>query len=157
MSISILPAKREDCLLLLNLMQGLAKFEGYIDDFRVTRETLETRGFPRTGEPEFYALLAELEGQTVGMLVYYFIPFTFDLRPSLFIKELYVEPNARNAGIGDALFKAVLRIARLKKCGRIKWDVLYNNDAAKRFYEHHGAHPDSKWQGYILELKPQRE
>lgn len=152
MSISIRPAKRDDCPSLLQLMQALAKFEGYIDDFRVTRMALETRAFPRKGEPEFYALLAKSENLAVGMLVYYFIPFTFDLRPSLFIKELYVEPNARNTGVGDALFQAVLNIARLEKCGRIKWDVLYNNTAAKRFYERLGACQDSKWQGYILNL-----
>ena len=152
MSVLVRPATRDDCASLLELMRGLAKFEGYIDDFRVTETALETRGFGQTGEPEFYALLAQLNEQAVGMLVYYFIPFTFDLRPTLFIKELFVEPTARNNGAGEALFKAALAKAKLQGCGRIKWDVLHNNDAAKRFYQRQGARQDAKWQGYILDL-----
>ena len=152
MSVLVRSAKRNDCALLLGFMRGLAEFEGYIDVFRVTKAALETRGFPQTGEPEFYALLAELNGKNVGMLVYYFIPFTFDLRPTLFIKELFVDPIARNNGVGEALFNAAIAKAKVQDCGRIKWDVLHNNEAAKRFYHRQGAHHDKKWQGFILDI-----
>lgn len=151
MNLIIRPAIRDDCASLLGLMRGLAKFEGYIDDFCVTQSALETRGFPETGAPEFYAIVAEQENQVIGMLAYYFIPFTYDLRPTLFIKELFIDPTARNNGAGDALFQAVREAAKRQHCGRIKWDVLHNNTAAKRFYERQGARQDSIWRGYFLE------
>jgi len=87
-----------------------------------------------------------------GMLVYYFIPFTLDLRPTLFIKEFFVMPGARGAGIGEQLFAALRETALEQGCGRIKWDVLHDNEAAKRFYERQGARQDSQWLGFILNI-----
>ena len=149
---NIRPAVRDDCARLLELMKGLAEFEGYLDDFRVNTADLKNLGFPDDGEPEFHALVAELDDRLIGMLVYYFIPFTFDLRPSLFIKELFVDPEARDAGAGERLFSAVRDVATNCDCGRIKWDVLHNNEAAKRFYARQGARQDAKWQGFVLDL-----
>ena len=75
---------------LLVLMKGLAAFEGYAADFAVDETTLLRQGFERR-PPDFHALVADGDGSTLyGMLVYYFIPFTFRARPTLFIKELFV-------------------------------------------------------------------
>jgi len=147
----IRPAVKADCPALLELMKGLAEFEGYLDQFRVSVADLEQRGFPGNGVPEFYALVAEQKGALRGMLVYYFIPFTFDLRPTLFIKELYVEAGARGVGAGEQLFTAARKAAIDKGCGRMKWDVLHDNAAAQRFYQRQGARHDDHWQGYVLD------
>ena len=143
-------AKPDDCPALLSLMQALAEFEGYADQFCVTTADLLHRGFPPSGEAEFQVVVAENNDAIIGMLVYYFIPFTFDLRPTLFIKELYVDASSRSQGVGDLLFNAVVKIAKQTNCGRIKWDVLSSNDGAQRFYLRQGAQHDAKWQGYIL-------
>lgn len=146
------PARPEDCEQILGLMKGLAEFEGYLEDFKVTTPELIRRGFPEKGRPDFYALIAEKEKQLSGMLIYYTIPFTYDLRPTLYIKELYIASSARGLGLGKALFESTVKIANEQKCGRIKWDVLHNNEPAKRFYTRHGATRDNKWHGYILDL-----
>ena len=40
--------------------------------------------------PEFHALIAQDQlGEILGMAVYYIVPFTFDLKPDLVLKELY--------------------------------------------------------------------
>jgi len=150
--IEIRAAVIEDCPALLELMRGLAEFEGYLDQFTVTLHELKQRGFPESGKPEFHTLVAGENGGLSGMLVYYFIPFTFDLRPTLFIKELFVAKQARGKHIGEALFTATREEAEKRKCGCIKWDVLHDNHAAQRFYERQGAKHDVRWLGYKLEL-----
>jgi GNAT superfamily N-acetyltransferase len=152
MPTQIRPAYRKDSSQLLQLMRGLAKFEGYIDKFLVNEEELLERGFSDDCPPEFQAIVADTDGQLIGMLVYYFIPFTFDLRPTLFIKEFFVVRSARGEGIGDALFTATRNVAVEHGCGRIKWDVLSDNAGAQRFYSRQGARHDAKWLGHVLDL-----
>ena len=146
-------AKLEDCSQLLQLMHGLAEFEGYLDDFKVTLADLQQRGFPTNGEAEFAAIVADDGTQLRGMVVYYLIPFTYDLRPTLFLKEVYVDASARNQRVGEKLFAATIRRAKQLGCGRIKWDVLASNTAAQRFYQRQGGQPDRRWQGYVLALE----
>jgi len=150
--IKIRAAIVSDCPALLELMRGLAEFEGYLDQFLVTVNDLEQRGFPESGKPEFHALVAEENKKLSGMLVYYFIPFTFDLRPTLFIKELFVAKEARGKHIGEALFTTAREQAERRKCGHIKWDVLYDNTDAMHFYARQGARHDARWLGYVLDL-----
>jgi GNAT superfamily N-acetyltransferase/ketosteroid isomerase-like protein len=138
---------------LLELMRGLARFEGYLDRFSVTTADLLSRALaPSDKPPEFAALVAEAEGDIRGYAVVYEIAFTFDLRPTLVIKELFVDEGSRDRGIGEALMQAVLTRARAWGCGRIKWDVLPSNEAAKRFYARFGACREQDWEAWILPL-----
>lgn len=71
-------AQRSDIAALLSMMTALAKFEGYAEKFRVTATELEIRLF---NHQDFKVLIAELAGQPLGMLVYYHLPFSYDLKP----------------------------------------------------------------------------
>ena len=143
-------ALEADCPQLLSLMKKLAVFEGYIDDFQVDESALIQYGFQK--ESSYTALVAESSQQLVAYLVYYLIPFTYDLKPTLFIKELWVDDEYRGKNIGSQLMEATIADAKRHQCGRIKWDVLANNHAAQRFYQQFGAYHDKRWQGYVLEL-----
>jgi len=143
-------ARADDVPQLLSLMQLLAEFEDYADQFQVTEAELQQRGFGE--KPEFIALVAEQDNKLVGMLVCYLIPFTFDLRPTLFIKELYVAARYRGQNAGQQLFSAARALAEEHNCGRMKWDVLHDNTRAEQFYQQQGATADSQWKGYILAL-----
>ncbi len=143
-------AKADDCDQLLNLMRQLAAFEDYIDDFTITCEDLLAHGFSES--PNFTAVVAEQGGNLLGYLVYYLIPFTYDLKPTLFIKELYVDKDVREKGIGKGLMELTIKDAKNKNCGRLKWDVLSDNIKAQEFYQRFGATHDKRWQGYVLKL-----
>ncbi|MBC7974380.1 MAG: GNAT family N-acetyltransferase, partial [Myxococcales bacterium] len=82
--------------------------------------------------------------------VVYAIPFTYDLRPTLVLKELFVAEPTRATGIGRALMTAVLAHARTTGCGRLQWDVLPDNHRAKAFYRRFGGQPDAAWERWIL-------
>lgn len=137
---------------LLKLMRELAEFEGYLDQFKVTEADLSERGLSE--QPDFYAWVATAADgdQLIGMAVTYCIPWTFDLRPTLVLKELYVDAATRSGGVGKALMNAVIAQARDLDAGQIKWTVLPDNRAAQNFYQSLGAEADRSWENWQLAL-----
>ena len=129
---------------LLPLMRELAVFEKYAEDFVVTEEVLREQGFRRS-PPDFHCLVAEDDGRLVGMLVYYFVPFTYRVKPNLVIKELYVVEQHRSKGVGELLMKAAAKEAARAGCGMMKWWVAKWNRRSIQFYERLGAKIDNDW------------
>lgn len=129
---------------LLPLMRELAQFEKYADAFAVTEEVLREQGFRRS-PPDFYCLVAEENGELTGLLVYYFVPFTYRAKPNVIIKELYVVDEQRSKGVGKLLMKAVASEAEKAGCGLIKWYVAKWNRRSIQFYERLGAKIDHDW------------
>lgn len=140
---------------LLSLMRGLARFEGYDDRFAVTEDALLERGFSPQRPPEFIAWVAELDGSLVGYAVIYTIPFTFDLRPTLVLKELFIDSAARGRDFGQGLMQAVIEHGRSVNARLIRWQVLPDNEPAKGFYRRHGASVDADWENWFLDLDRQ--
>ena len=147
------PAGPADAGALLALMRELAAFEGYLEHFKVTTSELLARGLAPAGAPEFVAFVAERPGSgPLGYAVVVETAFTFDLRPTLTLKELYVRQDARGAGAGRALFAQVLAHGRARGAGRLKWDVLPANEPARAFYRRAGGAPDTHWEPWLLPL-----
>jgi GNAT superfamily N-acetyltransferase len=134
---------------LLPLMRELAVFEKYDGAFAVTEEVLRQQGF-RGSRPDFYCLVAEEAGQLIGMLVYYFVPFTYRAKPNLIIKELYVAERHRSQGIGGLLMNAVAAEAAKANCGRIKWWVAKWNTRSIQFYQRLGGKIDEEWHEFQM-------
>lgn len=145
-------ARAADVPQLLRLMHQLAIFEGYSDRFAVDEPALLERGFAADRRPEFAALVAEDGDCLVGYAVTYMSPFTFDLRPTLVLKELFVSESVRGKGIGQCLLAAVLEQARGVGARLLRWQVLPDNEAAMRLYRSIGAGCDTAWQHWVLEL-----
>lgn len=148
----IRPARAADAPQLLSLMQGLAHFEGYDDRFAVTRDVLIERGFSPHRPPEFTAWVAEIGASLVGYALIYVIPYTFDLRPTVVLKELFIEETARGCNFGHGLMNAVIEHARSLNARLIRWQVLPDNEPAKRFYRQHCAAQDADWESWFIEL-----
>ena len=140
----------EDTDRLLELMIGLAKYEEYIDEFAVTRESILEHGFG--DERLFTAFVAEHDDDLVGMAVTYPIQWTYTLRPKLVLKELYVDETARSLGAGKALMDSVKAHARSMNAAEVIWTVMAGNTAAEYFYRSLGASPDRKWNNWTLSL-----
>jgi diamine N-acetyltransferase len=139
---------------LLASMQALAVFEGYDHAFAVTADDLLERGLAGTGEPQFTALVAERSpgGPLFGHAVLLVTRFTYDLRPTLLLKELYVDAAHRRVGVAEALLQAVEAEARAIGAGRIRWQVLPGNGPAQRLYGRWGGAPDTAWESWQLVL-----
>ncbi len=147
MSIEIREPKVSECSHLLHLMQQLADFEGYRDKFCVTEHDLLTRYF---NHREFEILVAEHQGELVGLLVYYFLPFSYDLTPWMFIKELFVDKQCRGLHIGSLLMRRAAKVCHDQGGSQIRWAVLTDNLPAQTFYRSLGAQPDVEWQNFQL-------
>lgn len=149
MNIKIRKAIESDSERVWPLMKELAIFEHYIDSFAITPEVVREKGF-RKNPPDFYCIVADdiAAGKIAGMLVYYFIPYTAQNKPAIYLKELYVDEAYRSNGVGRELMTALREEARINNCAQIKWSVAPWNDAGKRFYEDLGARENRDWLYY---------
>lgn len=79
----------QDIPQVFDLMEKLAVFEHYIDSFTITPEVVQQSGFDKN-PPDFYCLVSDDNSTIGGMLVYYFLPYTAQNRPAIYMKELFV-------------------------------------------------------------------
>ncbi len=66
------------------------------------------------------------------------------------MEDLYVEPEWRGRGLGQALMAYVAHLAVERGCGRFEWAVLHWNEPAIGFYRQLGAVPENDWTVYRL-------
>lgn len=136
---------------LLVMMRALAQFESYLDRFTVREHDLLARAFGANAQCTI--LVAETSGGALaGYAVYLVQPFTYDLRPSVTLKELFVADAQRGQGVAMALLQRLASDARAIDAGRIVWLVLPSNAAAKRLYRRFGGSVDTAWEHWQLQL-----
>ena len=82
-------------------------------------------------------LIAEVDGEAVGYLVYHIGVWIDDMAPALFVADLYVED--RRQGIGTALMQRAREIADDRDAKHVFWTVWRENAAAQTFYRGLGA------------------
>ncbi|PWH81198.1 GNAT family N-acetyltransferase [Brumimicrobium oceani] len=151
MDIIIRKATEKDSHKIWVLMKELAVFEKYIDSFAITPEVVKNSGF-RKSPPDFHCIVAEDNDKIVGILVYYFLPYTAQNKPAIYMKELYVDENYRGRKIGERLMKALWDEALVHNCEQIKWTVAPWNKAGQKFYERLGANQNNEWLNYEWNL-----
>lgn len=144
MAIRIRKAADSDSDKVWTLMKDLAIFEKYIDAFVITPDIVRESGFQKN-PPDFYCIVAEDNDKIVGMLVYYFLPYTAQNRPAIYMKELYVDEGYRGQKIGEQLMNALKAEAERHNCKQIKWTVAPWNAAGIKFYERLGANENRDW------------
>lgn len=142
----------QDIPQVFDLMEKLAVFEHYIDSFAITPEVVQQSGFEKN-PPDFYCLVADDNGTIGGMLVYYFLPYTAQNRPAIYMKELFVAENYRNQKVGEKLMTALQEVAHQNNCQTIKWTVAPWNKDVIRFYERLGAKENNEWLNYEWPVK----
>lgn len=151
MDIIIRKATEKDSHKIWVLMKELAVFEKYIDSFAITPEVVKNSGF-RKSPPDFHCIVAEDNDKIVGILVYYFLPYTAQNKPAIYMKELYVDENYRGRKIGERLMNALWDEALVHNCKQIKWTVAPWNKAGQKFYERLGANQNNEWLNYEWNL-----
>ncbi|MDA8217343.1 MAG: GNAT family N-acetyltransferase [Dehalococcoidales bacterium] len=142
------PLARADIPAFLDLIEALSDYENLPRPDAAARERLAADAL---GErPRFWVQLAERAGRVIGYVVYFETYSTILGRPTLYIEDIFVLPEERKSGAGRALMRAMAQEAVERGCGRIEWQVLTWNIAARAFYERMGAAPLGEWQPYRL-------
>lgn len=147
MTVTIRPAERKDCATILSLIRELAVFEELEHAVKATEADLAETGFGE--QPYFTCLLAEEEGNALGLALYFHNYSTFEGRPGIYLEDLFVVPEARGKGVGRALLAHLARLCVEGDFRRLDLSVLHWNPA-RRFYESLGMDHESDWLGYRL-------
>jgi GNAT superfamily N-acetyltransferase len=126
------------------LICALAEYERAPEAVINTPAQLLETGFGP--QPWYEAWVAEVEtvARPVGFALVYRAYSTWRGRV-LYLEDLYIEPEYRRLGLGEALFNTALAYARELKVGRFAWQVLEWNTPAIKFYEKMGATLDPEW------------
>jgi GNAT superfamily N-acetyltransferase len=82
-----------------------------------------------------YGLIAELDGQIVGLAHYIFRPSTWEVEDFCYLEDLFVDPKVRGAGVGRALINELEKIAIAKGSKRLYWTTATDNEVARKLYD----------------------
>ena len=133
---------------ILTLVDALAEYEKLARPDADARERLLNDLFGSS--PRLESHLGEADGVTAGYAFVFETYSSFLARPTLYLEDLFVLPAFRGKKVGSALFRAMVALARERRCGRMEWTVLDWNTLAKDFYDRLGAHHLKEWELYRL-------
>ena len=135
--ISIVQVTPKNAGSLISLIVELAEFEKLEPPTPEARERLFTH--ITASPPLFHSFLANMGGEPVGYITYYFTYSTFLAAPTLFLEDIFVQETHRRSGVGRALFRHCIQEALDKGCGRLEWCALDWNVKAIAFYVAQGG------------------
>lgn len=111
---------------------------------RLTAENLRTEA--AGPEPLIDCLVAEIGGELAGCSLTILTFSTWRNARGIYLCDLYVRPEARGRGLGEALLKQAILRGRNRGARFVKLEVDAGNLRAQAFYEHLGFRrkPDEK-------------
>ena len=130
--IVIRPASPEDEARWRELWAGYIKFYRASVPEEVTANTWRLILDPRSN---IEALVAEKDGEVIGICNYLFHDSTWSLQPICYLQDLYVDPNARGGGAAKELILACEQKAKDKGAFRLYWQTQEYNGAARSLYD----------------------
>jgi len=147
MALSIRLAEREDTPLIFHLICELAEYEKLLSEVKTNVGTLETWLFDKRAAE---VIIAEINGETIGYALFFSNFSTFLGKAGLYVEDLYVKPQVRGHGIGEAMLARLAKLAVERDYGRMEWACLDWNKPSIDFYRSFGAEAMGDWTTYRL-------
>jgi GNAT superfamily N-acetyltransferase len=113
-------------------------WQGYLEFYRaalapeVTERTWEALFEATSG---VHGVVAEQQGELVGLAHLILHPTTWAVRPSCYLEDLYIAKPWRGGGIGRRLMEAVYAFADESGAGRVYWLTQEYNAPARSLYD----------------------
>ena len=130
-------------------------FSGYLRFYGKSTPEAQARAFIgdrlAKGDSVFY--LAALDGEDVGFTQLYPAFASLSQAPSWILNDLYVDPRARGAGVGEALMEAARQLALSNGAAELMLQTARTNFIAQRLYEKLGWVRDDEFLVYTLDPK----
>jgi GNAT superfamily N-acetyltransferase len=130
------PVAREDYDRWLPLWDGYNAFYGRHGatalDPAITATTWQR--FFDTDEP-VHALVAEEDGQLLGLTHYLYHRSTTAIAPICYLQDLFTSEAARGKGVGRALIESVYARAKVVGASRVYWQTHETNATAMQLYD----------------------
>lgn len=124
-----------DLELIHALISQKAAFDGYPHSIATIDQLKQTL----FGQPQAQVLFAEVNDVAVGFALFSYAYSSFLAQPTLWMDDLFVQPQMRSQGIGTALLQRLAQIAQQANCGRLEWTVADCNTRAIAFYKKYGT------------------
>ena len=115
---------------------GLLKILFAIEEDFIFNESLQRRGLEMMlNNPAAQILVAEIQGQVVGMCSGQYTISTAEGGPALLLEDLVVQEEFRGAGIGQQLAKSLELWAQGNGVSRLQLLADRHNSSALNFYQ----------------------
>jgi GNAT superfamily N-acetyltransferase len=86
------------------------------------------------GYEPIHALVAQRDGQLLGLVHYLFHRSTTVLNSNCYLQDLFTIESARGQGVGRALIEEVYRRAKSAGCPKVYWQTHETNATAMKLY-----------------------
>jgi len=130
--IVIRPAAAKDEARWRKLWAGYIKFYRASVSEEVTANTWRAILDPKSN---IEALVAEKDGEVIGICNYLYHDSTWSLQPICYLQDLFVDPDARGGGAAKELILACEAKAKEKGAFRLYWQTQEYNGAARSLYD----------------------
>lgn len=142
MSLIIRRGTADDVPAMMKLVRELALYEKAPEQVSNTEERMLKEGFGEN--PVFGSFVAELDGEIIGISIYYDRYSTWKGK-RLYLEDIVVTESKRGVGAGKLLFDKTVEEARNTDCTGMMWQVLDWNEPAINFYKKNNARFDEGW------------
>lgn len=134
----------------LTLWEGYNAFYGREGATALSAEITQTtwQRFFDADEP-VHALVAEWDGQLIGLAHFLFHRSTISIAPTCYLQDLFTSEEARGRGVATELIEAVVEEARTQGCSRVYWQTHETNARARALYDR-----IAERSGFIVYRKP---
>lgn len=134
--ITIREAKADDFPRIIELFEEFAAFENHAGEVTNNQDLM-------LQEREHFNAFVALnpEGVIIGYVTWFFSYPTW-IGKSLYMEDLYVQPDYRGQGLGSRLTQCLINHAKQTSCKKVHWQVSDWNETAIAFYESLGAKID---------------
>ncbi len=139
----------EDVDELLSWIHRLADYEGRPEAVTITSDRLETL----LSTKQFSAYFLALSDTVIGYAVTFPQHSTYSGEASLYLEDIYIDPNHRGNGFGQRAMQLLAAEALKIKATTLSWSVLRTNRDAIHFYEKLGATPVIAWGHYAIHTR----
>src|ERR1035438_7838259 len=123
MTTTIRTATEADVPQILAFIRALAVYERAPDAVTATEAGLLRDGFGPN--PIYFCLIADHDGRPAGFALYFFNYSTWKGRPGIYLEDLFVQPDFRGLGIGQALLRPVPSKRAARACSGRFWTGIH--------------------------------
>lgn len=86
-----------------------------------------------------HARIAVADGRAIGLVHFLYHRTFWDAEDRCYLNDLYVSPDARGTGAGQALIEAVYAHAKAARAAQVYWLTAEDNVAARALYDRIGV------------------
>lgn len=140
-AVLIRPLRETDFTAWMPLWDGYNAFYGREGKTALAPEITKIT-WQRFFDPEepVFALVAESEGQLLGLTHYLYHRSTTRIELTCYLQDLFTDPAARGQGVGRALIEGVYERAKAAGIKRVYWQTHTTNSAGRLLYDKVAQH-----------------